>query len=281
MRIILFLIFIFATNSWAQEESMSVRKSIIELSTMADGSCINFRVLGACPKPNREPPIGMRVQYFQPEVFMETVKIPGDHLILEYDKMSKILNSPEKTAIQMELEADTKIKPLKITSGSSSSVSGSNLQFNEAHLYDFPVDAVLDMVLCSDVPNMTAGIRYLSEMDATSWRKGDMQSQFPQMNTWGPLYPREGFVITPSEAVGSVVAALRAVSNAGNPLPAHIVESPLNFQPNIFIDKVQMVYPVKDRCMPIGQNPQLWEMGKQSRDGRYVWIFWHRRQCCI
>ena len=301
MRIIFLLFFIFNSTAWGQEEMSRERKSVLQLSAMADTQCINFKFLGLCPKPNREPPIGIKVQYMQPEVFMETVKMPGDFVITEY---GVVINPLAKNIAKTELELATGIKSLMITSGSSfNSLSTSALQFNEVHLYDFPFSSFFDEILCSVPPNNTLGVRYLSEMDSITWRKGDIEKDLPQslaapiigpqchnlplgaegqcMKNWGPLYPREGFVITPSEPVGSVIDSLRSVSIAGNPLPIHIVESKLDFQPNLPIDKVQMVYPAKTSCFSIGQNPAQWEMNKQSKDGHYVWIYWHQRQCCI
>ena len=300
MKILLFIFLIAYTNSWAQEQS-SVKKSIVQLSLMADTQCIQLKTLGACPKSNREPPIGLKVRYWQPEVFMETVKMPGDYTIAEY---GIALNSLAKNTAQFELETATGIKPLTVTSaGSLNSLSASDLQFNEVHIYDFPFSSMLDMVLCSEPPNETAGIRYISELDSLPWRRGDIEKNLPQslaasvigkqcykwplgaqgqcMKTWGPLYPRQGFTITPSTPVGSVVDGIRAVSIAGDHLPTHVVVSRLDFQPNIRKDKVQMVYPAKTKCFAIGENPSQWERNKQSKDGHYVWIYWHQRECCI
>jgi hypothetical protein len=296
----LLLFLIFSLNAWAMED-VGVKKSILELASSADFKCFDLKFLGFCPKPNRQPPIGLKVRYWQPEVFMETVKMPGGYVIQEY---GAVLHSLAQNVAKIEMELATGIKPLTVTSGSSSSsLTGSNMQFNEVHLYDFPLSSILDTALCSEVTNKTLGVRYLSEIDSKSWRTGDIEKNLPQslaapiigsrcsvlplgaegqcMKTWGPLYPREGFVITPSEPVGSVIDAMRSISIASNSVPIHIVESKLNFSPNLSIDKVQMVYPSKTSCFSIGQNPYLWEQGKRSKEGNYVWIFWHQRQCCV
>lgn len=299
MKVILLLFLIFDSNTWAKEPTR-VTKTVLELSMMADSNCFNVQLLGPCPRPNRDPPIGIKIRFWQPEVFIETVKMPGDYTVVPYGPM---LQSLAKQSAKTELETITSIRPLIVTSGGSfNSLSNSGMQFNEVHLYDVPSDLAFDE-LCSGTPNATLGIRYLSEADSITWRKGNIEKDLPQsmlaaqvgpqchhlrlgatpaqcMKSWGPLYPRQGFVISPNEPVGSIIDGVRAVSIAGNPLPDHVVESPLDFQPNIPIDKVQMVYPVKTSCFPIGQNPAEWEKDKQSKDGHYVWIFWHRRQCC-
>ena len=299
---ILFLIFILASPVWAQEQAESKKKSIAELSMMADFQCLQIRFEGICPKPERiEFPVGVKIRYWQPEVFMETVKIPGDYTIAEY---GIVLEGMAKLAAQTELRIVTGIDDLKVTSGSSSQSLGiSNLQFNEVHLYDYPLGEIFEDAVCSDIPNQTLGIRYLSEADSIAWRRADIEKNLPQslvaarigsqchrlplgaegqcMKNWGPLYPRQGFVITASAAMASIVDAMRSLSIAAEGLPAHVVESKLDFQPNIPIDKVQMVYPAKTSCFPIGENPGLWEQNKQSKGGHYVWIYWHQRSCCI
>ena len=298
----LLLLLILTSQVWAQENSQPIKKSIAELTFKADFQCFQFKFEGLCPKPQRpEFPIGIKIRYWQPEVFMETVKMPGDYTIAEY---GVALESVAKVTAQTELELITGIKNLKVTSGSSSqSLSSSNLQFNEVHLYDYPLGEIFEEAVCSDLPNQTLGIRYLSEIDSIAWRRGDIEKNLPQsliaggiggqchylplgaegqcMKTWGPLYPRQGFVITPSVAVASIVNALRSVSIAGQAISAHVVESRLDFQPQIPLDKVQMVYPQKTSCFPIGENPAVWEKDKQSKDGHYVWIYWHQRSCCI
>lgn len=302
MRIILLIFLMYSSYSWAQDIGNHVTKSITELSLKADFNCLQIKFEGLCPKPRRpEFPIGVKIRYWQPEVFMETVKMPGDYTIAEY---GVALESLTKTVAKAELEIATGLKPLTVTSGSSSnSLSSSNLKFNEVHLYDYPLGQIFDTAVCSELPNSTLGIRYLSEVDSIAWRRVDIERNLPQslvagrigaqchslplgaegqcMKSWGPLYPREGFVITPSEPVASAVNALRAVSIAGRGVSAHVVESKLDFQPNLPIDKVQMVYPQRTACMPIGENPVQWEINKQSKDGHYVWIYWHQRSCCI
>ena len=299
MKIILFILMM--TTSVYSAEQDSLKKSIIELASSADMSCMKLQVLGACPKPSREPPIGIKVKYWQPEVFVETVKMPGDYVISEY---GSVLGKAMKHIAKTELEISSKVSPLIISSTSASStLTGSNLQFSEAHVYDFPLSSVMDTLLCSDNPNSTLGVRYLTEMDAVAWRTGSLENKLPPslaapllgsvcfslplgaqgqcMKNWGALYPRVGFLISPSELIGSIVNAVRSVSIAGDSLPFHILESKLDFQPNLPIDKIQMVFPRQSACFALGEPESTWGQGQRSKDGRYVWIYWHQRQCCV
>lgn len=163
------------------------------------------------------------------------------------------------------------------------SMGGGNLQFHEVHLYDFPLKLAEDIVACPSLPNMTLGVHYLSEMDSSQWRSSKEKGLFAdRVGVWGPLFPRSGFLVHPSSAVSSALDALRAVSIASDVIPrGHIVESPLDFQMNMSIDQMQMVYPAKTMCMEPGRDLRYWNPRvRESKDGEYVWIFWHYRECC-
>lgn len=294
------MIILFSTVcAWGQGEAS--KKSVLELSLKADMSCMDLRVIGICPKLNRKPPVGIKVRYWHPEVFMETVKAPGESVTLEY---SALMDPLAKKTAQMLLTSWTKMDELVISSGSSSGgLDSANLQFNEAHVFDFPWGALFKTALCSSGVNNSLGVRYLSEMDAVAWRDHTFESRLPQsiaasrlggschdlplggyaqcMKAWGPLYPRTGFMVSPIETLGSLVASLRSVSIASDPKALHLVTSQLHIHPDLTKDRVQMVYPIKSACFPIGKDPVDWTTPQQSKDGKYVWIYWHQRECCL
>ena len=31
----------------------------------------------------------------------------------------------------------------------------------------------------------------------------------------------------------------------------------------------------------VGTDPQRWESTAHSKDGRYVWIYWRKKECCL
>ena len=99
---------------------------------------------------------------------------------------------------------------------------------------------------------------------------------------WGALYPRAGFVIHVSDAVASALTAYRAVDIASfGFLTAHRVIAPLLFRPGMFTDRMQMVVPVAGQCRAIGDDPALWDHDDRSEQGRYVWIYWRQKECCL
>jgi len=102
------------------------------------------------------------------------------------------------------------------------------------------------------------------------------------MGFWGATYPRRGFVTHQSEVVGSAIAATRAVSIAsllGS--TSHIVLETTGFISSFDSDKLELIYPNPSGCIKIGQHPATWESGKLSPSGKYLWVYWRRRICCI
>ncbi|MBF0217715.1 MAG: TraU family protein, partial [Candidatus Omnitrophica bacterium] len=55
----------------------------------------------------------------------------------------------------------------------------------------------------------------------------------------------------------------------------------LSFSPDFMVAKLQLAYPVVSGCVKIGDNPMLWESGLTSFNGKYLWIYWRKRECCI
>ena len=63
--------------------------------------------------------------------------------------------------------------------------------------------------------------------------------------------------------------------------PAHIVLESIGFMPSFESDRLELIYPVPSGPISIGENPALWESGKISYNGKYLWVYWRRRICCI
>jgi hypothetical protein len=251
-------------------------KSFMEIARNVDWSCMRLQT-GVCPKP--EPPYaGVRWKYWEPVLVMESVKAPGDYVIRE---IGPVVGPFAKQAARISLGTATGLKGVDPGGGNGSqALGGSHLQFNEVHLYDFPLKMFMDAALCPSIPNMTLGIRYLSEADSSQWRMQNGEKVLFQVGQWGPLYPRTGFLVHTDPGVASALHVLRAVSIAGDIVSKHTVESPLDFRMNLLTDKMQMIYPSKGACMVPGTDARLWQRQAVSGEGEYVWIFWRRRECC-
>jgi len=294
---ILLLLLVLFTAQPAESIGLSQLKSAV------DWSCINFKIVGLCFK-STPPYVGLKIRYWEPALLIETVKNPGDSVV---EGMGTVVSSLTKQASKSLLNGITGLN-LSVSSGSSSSsLSHTNMQFNEVHVYSFPFIDVFASLLsmeCSTVVPPIGFVNYLSELDSLEWRVGIFETLSPKsmlsaslgpicsginkysgglcMGLWGPVYPRRGFITHQSEVVGSAADAYRAVSIAGTKgFSSHIVPSPLLFTPSQSKDKLQLIYPTSSGCINIGENPLFWESGKTSINGKYVWVYWRHRDCCI
>ena len=293
--LILLLFFLLAGRSLALDFS--------DIPAAIDWSCIDFRVVGVCVKP---PPyyVGIVIMYWEPVLLIETVKKPGDTII---GSLVPVISSVTQGASS---NFASKVIGLNIpvSSGSNASnVTGANLQFNEAHVYEFPFrDQIMSSIdkECPDKLPSGSFIKYLSELDALEWRIGLIEAMNPKsiasaasglmcaatgafmddlcMGFWGATYPRRGFFTHQSEVVASAAAAIRAVSISGLlGSTAHVVLEQIGFLPSFESDKLELIYPSSPGCIKIGQNPATWETGKSSTSGKYLWVYWRRRICCV
>ena len=269
---------------------------------MVDLNCIDLMVIGVCMKPPGIP--GIIIMYWEPALLIETVKRPGDTVI---DSLKPVIADLAAQGTKSLMSGLTGL-PVAVSSGTGSSkVSGTNLQFNEAHVYEFPFrDEIMSFIdtQCPDKLPTGSFIKYLSELDSAEWRIGAIEALHPKsiasaasglicaatgafmddlcMGFWGATYPRRGFVTHQSEVVGSAIAATRAVSIAsllGS--TSHIVLETTGFIPFFDSDKLELIYPNPSGCIKIGQHPATWESGKISSSGKYLWVYWRRRICCI
>lgn len=290
----LLFFFLFTGRSFALD--------ISDIPGMISWNCIDLRVIGVCAKPPGIP--GIVIMYWEPALLIETVKQPGD-TVIEPLKLV-ITNIVSRGAKNLMLGVTGLAVP--VSSGSNSSkLTGTNLQFNEAHVYEFPfrgeIMAFIDMECPDKLPNGFF-IKYLSELDSLEWRIGAVEALHPKsmasaasglacaatgaflddlcLGFWGPAYPRRGFVTHQSEVVGSAIAAVRAVSISSLMGSAsHIVLETTGFAPSFANDKLELIYPNPSGCIKIGQNPISWESGKLSASGKYLWVYWRRRICCV
>lgn len=272
-----------------------------DIFSLIDWNCLDPKVLGLCVRP---PGVtGVIVMYWEPALLIETVKKPGDTIIGSLgDAISRLSDMAGNFTSQI-----TSLS-LPLSSGSASSkIEETNLQFNEVHVYEFPFrDEIMSFIdiQCPDKLPTGSFVKYLSELDFLEWRVGLLEAMNPKsiasvaaapvcglsgsflddlcMGFWGATYPRRGFLTHQSEVVGSAGAAIRAVS-ISSPLGSigHVVLETIGFIPSFEADRLELIYPVVSGPIPIGQNPVLWESGKLSPNGKYLWIYWRRRICCV
>lgn len=282
--------------------SFGIAESVTSLQGLVDWSCIQFQYIGPCVKPT-PPYVGVKVRYWQPVLLIETVKKPGDVTI---DEFKSIVGPMLQSATSSLMSSATGVGVMP-TSSQTCNSDDTNTQMNETHVYGFPFEQAFNAMVatqCPDQTEMNQGVVYLSELDSIEWRMGFMEAMNPKsmasaalgpicagvgafandlcMGSWGPTYPRRGFMTHHSEVVGSAAASYRAVNIAGLQLSTpHIVTHPLAWQANPQTDKIQPLSPHQGSCIKIGALPLEWESGKTSVNGKYLWVYWKKKECCI
>lgn len=153
----------------------------------------------------------------------------------------------------------------------------------------------------------------LSTLDLMAWRFAIPETVYPQalipglreighwpVNTWGAVYPRQGFVIQSEDPKAGAVVAQRAgdiVTRAGQP---HVYRSTAGgdtlggmkvWRPGPLreVDRRtgywQMLVPHRENgCAVFGINdtlsPRSWADGKVDPEGDYAWNLWRPYKCC-
>ncbi len=275
-------------------------ESLTAITGRTDWSCVKPQMTGQTCARATYPYVGVKMKYWQPVLLVETVKKPGDTAI---DEFRSLLGSSLKTTAAAALGVSSG----ELDSGSLTSSDTSSTQMNDVHVFGYPFSSEISTMIepsCEGSPDYSSAVNYLSEADASEWRMLKMESKNPFslitekmapmcegkgikipgmcMGVWGPLYPRGGFIAGHDPAVGSAAMAYRAVDVASYNISSatHVRVSPLMFLPDMSVDLMQMVYPKKTQCLSIGEDPRTWEKGGYSNDGKYVWVYWRRKECC-
>ena len=233
MKILIFLLCLMGVASMAMAD-----ESLMALSARAEWSCADFRATGVCRR-NTPPYAGVRVRYWQPVLFVETMRRSGESGILEYKAMVREMSVAG---------ADSGAEPSG--SGGGGQADTTMLQMNEAHVFGFPFSDAFSVAVetpCEGPPDIGGAVSYLSEQDKEEWRSGRSEKNNPLavvgeraapmcdrfggllqgvcLGVWGPMYPRTGFTIQASDVVSSAVSAVRAVDVASfKPQPPFPVE---------------------------------------------------------
>ena len=247
------------------------------------GECFRFAILGPCmigPVP------GVTVIYWIPTAIVETSPQCGETIV--------------PWAIPEVLAATA--TPCGLLAGGGSSYRPEDpkkdLHFAEVHVFEDAFDLV-DMVtdvldkMCFVLDTPLPRFLYLSEIDFVHWRTGFMDLERPEtlmaptcgvvstlnpacMGSWGPIFPRTGWLEAQSQLVHSAGLAYRGVSEAQEKGGYIGGMTPL--------DSLQLAYPMVSRCIQIGEPSLLWEFGQDqvfNVNQHFVWVYWRFVTCCI
>lgn len=185
---------------------------------------------------------------------------------------------------------------LPLTSTAGAERGQTNLQFAEARVYTF----VPSLPEALDFPVawpkwFSPALNYVTELDAFAWRTGLIDRLLrPQpplacdtapnpatcAGRWGAYYPREGFLIHPSEPKSAFLQAVRAGRAANDPAGRFVI-SPYPFEPRTG-HMIQLVRPRRRLAVRIG-DPGPIDEGAGSIEGAYLFlhfgIFEECRRC--
>lgn len=179
----------------------------------------------------------------------------------------------------------------KSSSGTTAQSGGLGMQFAEAHAYSYvPEFGLNDYMIAKPSATNVMTPTYFSELDGFFWRTpGADIMEAPQAalakivscaqvprptdcaGTWGPWYPRTGFLTHPSEVMGSHVIALRGARVASSPgLRSCVGNYPYEPRTGHF---VQMIRPVWKPCSAIGTPfVRPIEVGEGQIEGAYLFV---------
>ena len=177
---------------------------------------------------------------------------------------------------------------------------GSNLRFKEVDAIGHPSPLARQALGASYLcPSQARPMfpYYLSALDLPAWRDGGAEVLRPESvtpglrevgdwptNSWGPVFPRTGFVTQMEDAKAAAVAAQRACDIVTQPGQTRVYV-PFGAGGGGHIDEKnarwQMLSPVvQTRCAPFGDAAD-WSRGKTSADGSYAWNLWRQYECCM
>lgn len=243
------------------------------LPTLPNMGCVTWKIEGACVCGFPPHPC-VTVSYWEPAWLLEVVKRPG---------------TTRLEVLKPVLDAVLQAAGAPVGGGGAANASGTgqtNRQYAEVHVYTYP--QVLGGPCTACAPSAGAPvIHYASELDAASWRPCKAVSPLALLlkpvGVWGNTYPRCGSVIHGSAVVASGLQAYRGLDIAFQPVTpppnadAHVITSPSGGTSTC----MQLAWPIPGGCMPAGLPPLLWEHGKGSVTGEFIWLVWKKRRCCI
>ena len=265
-------------------------ESTASVAASLDISCIlrTWRITGvfACPAFPSGVNVCLITENAYPVGILEVVRRPLTSHLAEVASFTKGLEGLRSFG--------------ETSSHSGSAREGSNLQFTEAHVYEFVLQLDVYGLPIAVPSGQTFAISYFSELDGFSWRTGFADllldpataaqkavlpacSVVPRLSdcvwSWGSAWPRTGFGVHPSEVMAGYLLAVRAGKVAALPL-GRVVLGLYGHEPRTG-HYIQMIRPTRRSCVSIGfpwSRPI--EAGALSKEGAYLLVqFSIYRQC--
>jgi integrating conjugative element protein (TIGR03756 family) len=307
----------FSCNSFAfNAKSTKVNIADILASSIADNSCHNYCITGACVSIKCsifgcDLTTSVRVKHHNPDLVISVYDESGDNPFVE---AGLIYDSIEENGLSLLIKSITNIG----AGGNGHRTEGGNvyadqsLRYKEATAVGNPLATFSEIFSAADLfcpSEATPLVPYFSSsLDAITWRLGIPEylylanllpgarvvgNGFTQQ--WGPVWPRTGFIVQKDDVKASAVVAQRVaniVTRSGQP---HVYVGlngngynrtwlPGEAKENSKSALWQMLAPKSDnQCYSFGRNDVFstpWSQGRTSEDNSYAYSLWRPYECC-
>lgn len=323
LRYLLLLLVLLVTAKVAAQPMINTIQ-ITQSTIAAIPSCLHYKVIGicywrVCAGPYCSVVTSPKVSHYIPDVVVSSFARNGTNPWLEIQKTfdvvsqatgQQIVNSISGNHITLDTgdASDTRPRP-------EGQQTSSHTRFKEVDVIGNPIVSLFSGSHYFIPSNANPLMPYLlSTTDAFSWRYGIAELVYAPLtipglheighwpvNTWGPVYPRDGFINSKDDAKAAAVIAQRAGEIVTRDTQPHAYQyidlmgckqswcgkpSELN-ENDGNSGQWQMLFPIAETtCSVFGENDtaQLTSWGDayaQKTDGAYVWNLWRHYQGCV
>ncbi len=321
MRTVLFIAFAVSSlvTGGAGHATTVTTPEIIAKTTSAAISCMRWRPIGMCfwlrcGFSGCRVRSSIKVGHYNPDLVVSAYPKLGGNPWLEIGSTLGAAQKVAVTGVLGSLLGSPVGSGVNRTEGGATGRDHRNLIFREADAIGHPAStfsAIAFELICQS--QATPLVPYFqSSIDALAWRSALPESLYPAslvpgsrevgswpVQTWGSVYPRNGWTTQSEEPKAAAVTAQRAgdiVTRSGQP---HLYVSPSG--PSIRFQRVwppgplvendarsgtwQMMSPkAETSCNAFGRNdlaqPTSWSSGRVDPSGEYVWNLWRPYKCC-
>lgn len=284
--------------------------TLIRATAQALPHCLHYRIKGACYWWVKDgafghPEVTLKVAHYIPDVVVSVFDRPGDNPLLEANYFY------DKPAYKLAKKLIKAFTGLKLGDGRHSFANAHDTQvrFKEVSIIGNPAAHMLGKDITIS-PNAIAFMPYFNSfLDVMSWRFGT-EMLYPDSwnpwahpigktriknqygNSWGHLYPRDGFVVAANDAIASAVIAQRAVDIITKRYQPHAYRylkrrcgshcKAAAVKENDRQSQWQRLFPVEShQCHVFGGKHGSEDHLATQTKGRYVWILWRYYEGCI
>ena len=293
--------------------------SIVAHTTTAALSCMRWTPIGLCywlrcGLSGCRVRTSMKVGHYNPDLVVSTYNQLGGNPWLEVRSTLGLAQKVAASSVLGRLLALPIGAGVNRTEGASNRRDHRNLIFREVDAIGHPVStfSMLSFELICQSQATPLVPYFQSGIDALAWRGALPEILYPAsfipgsreigswpLQTWGSVYPRNGWVTHAEEPKAAAVLAQRAGDIVTRPGQAHLYV-PLSgpsgggqrvWPPGPLVEHDpktgtwQMLSPKADTsCAAFGKNDRgllkSWSSGRVDAHGDYAWNLWRPYKCC-